>query len=144
MDVGAQLLQPLLVADAEVLLLVDDQQAEILELDALGQQRMGATDDVERALLHRGLGLPGLLGGDQARQPADAHRETLEAFDEGAVVLACQKRRGADHRHLLARHGGDEGRPQRHLGLAEADVAADQPVHRLARSQVLRYVGDGL
>ena len=42
MDVGAQLLQPLLVRDAEMLLLVDDHQAEILELDALGQQRVGA------------------------------------------------------------------------------------------------------
>ena len=32
-DVGLELLQPLLVADAEMLLLVDDQQAEVLELD---------------------------------------------------------------------------------------------------------------
>ena len=53
MDVGAQLLQPLLLRDAEMLLLVDDQQAEILELDALGQQRVGADHDVDRALLHR-------------------------------------------------------------------------------------------
>ena len=53
MDVGAQLLQPLLVADAEMLLLVDDQQAEVLELDALGQQRVGADHDVDRALLDR-------------------------------------------------------------------------------------------
>ena len=34
-DLGAQLLQPLLVVDAEMLLLVDDEQAEILELIAL-------------------------------------------------------------------------------------------------------------
>ena len=53
MDVGAQLLQPLLVRDAEMLLLVDDQQAEILELDALGQQRVRADDDVDRAVLER-------------------------------------------------------------------------------------------
>ena len=33
MDIGAQLLQPLLVLDAEMLLLVDDQQAEVAELD---------------------------------------------------------------------------------------------------------------
>ena len=55
MDVGAQLLQPLLVGDAEMLLLVDDQQAEVLELDALGQQRVGADHDVDRALLHAAL-----------------------------------------------------------------------------------------
>jgi hypothetical protein len=34
-DVGAQRLQPLLVGDAEALLLVDDDEAEILELDLL-------------------------------------------------------------------------------------------------------------
>ena len=144
MDVGAQLLQPLLVGDAEMLLLVDDQQAEILELDALGQQGVGADHDVERALLHR---LPGglrLLGADQPRQPPDPHRQALEALDEGPVMLARQQRRRADHRHLLAREGGDEGRAQRHLGLAEADIAADQAIHRLARRHVFQHVGDRL
>ena len=34
-DVGLQLLDRLLVADAEALLLVDDQQAEVLELDVV-------------------------------------------------------------------------------------------------------------
>ena len=33
MHIGAQLLEPLLVLDAEMLLLVDDEQAEIAELD---------------------------------------------------------------------------------------------------------------
>ena len=144
MDVGAQLLQALLVGDAEMLLLVDDQQAEILELDALGQERMGSDHDIDRALLHRLLGGLGLLGADQPRQPADADREALEALDEGAVMLARQQGRGADHRHLLARKRGDEGRAQRHLGLAEADIAADQPVHRLARRHVLQDVGNRL
>ena len=49
MHVVAQLLQPLLVVDAEMLLLVDDQQAEIGELDALAEQRVGADDDVDVA-----------------------------------------------------------------------------------------------
>jgi hypothetical protein len=31
---------------------------------------------------------------------------------------------------------------QRHLGLAESDVAADQPVHRLTRLKVLQDIGD--
>ena len=42
-----QLLQPLLVRDAEVLLFVDDQEAEVPELDRLAEQRMGADDDVD-------------------------------------------------------------------------------------------------
>ena len=53
---GAQLLELLLVGDAEVLLLVDDHQAEVLELDRLAEQRMGADHDVDlavgEALLH--------------------------------------------------------------------------------------------
>ncbi len=47
---GAQLLELLLVGDAEMLLLVDDQQAEVLELDGLAEQRVGADDDVDAAL----------------------------------------------------------------------------------------------
>ncbi len=49
-DLGAQLLEPLLLGDAEMLLLVDDQQAEILELDRLAEQRVGADDDVDAAV----------------------------------------------------------------------------------------------
>ena len=110
----------------------------------LAKQRVGADDDVDRALLHRLLGGLGLLGADQPRQAADPDRQALEALDEGAVVLARQQGRGADHGHLLAGEGGDEGRAQRHLGLAEADIAAHQPVHRLARRHVFQHVGDGL
>ena len=40
-DLGAQLLEPLLVGDAEALLLVDDQQAEVLEAHVARQQRGG-------------------------------------------------------------------------------------------------------
>ena len=54
MHLGAQLLELLLVRDAEMLLLVDDDEAEILELDGLAEQRMGADDDVD-ACLRRGL-----------------------------------------------------------------------------------------
>ena len=50
MHIGLQVLQPFLVLDAEVLLLVDDQQAEILERDRGAEQRMGADDDVDLAL----------------------------------------------------------------------------------------------
>jgi hypothetical protein len=49
-DVRAELLQPLLVLDAEVLLLVDDQEPEVAELDAFAEQRMGADHDVDRAV----------------------------------------------------------------------------------------------
>ena len=47
---GAQALQVLLVLDAEALLLVDDDQAEVLEPDGLLQQPVRADDDVDDAV----------------------------------------------------------------------------------------------
>ena len=57
-------------------------------------------------------------------------------------MLARQQRGRHDDRDLLAVHRGDKGGAQRHFGLAEADIAADQPVHRPARGQIGERVGD--
>ena len=53
-------------------------------------------------------------------------------------MLARQQRGRHHDRDLLAfeRHG--KRRAQRHLGLAEADIAADQPVHRTAELEILQ------
>ena len=48
-NVALDLLEPLLVLDAEMLLLVDDQQTEIGEIDRRTQKRMRANDDVALA-----------------------------------------------------------------------------------------------
>ena len=143
-DLGAQLLQALLVADAEMLLLVDDDEAEILELDGLAEQRMGADDDVDRAVREALLDLLHLGGGHEARGLGDVERQAAEAVAEGLVVLAGQQRRRHDDRDLLAVHGGHEGGPQRDLRLAEAHIAADEPVHRAARSEIVENGIDGV
>ena len=57
--------------------------------------------------------------------------------DEIGVVLAREQRRRHDDRGLLAVDRRREGRAQRDLGLAEADVAADQPIHRPARREIV-------
>ena len=49
-DAGAQPLHLLLVLDAEALLLVDDDQAEVLEPDVGVEQPVGADDDVDAAV----------------------------------------------------------------------------------------------
>ena len=49
-DAGAQPLHLLLVLDAEALLLVDDDQAEVLEPDVGVEQPVGADHDVDRAV----------------------------------------------------------------------------------------------
>ena len=76
MHLGAHLLDLFLVPDAEVLLLVDHEQAEILELDGLAEQRVRADHDVDLAvretLLHGCLQV-GVR--DQARGLRDLQRE---------------------------------------------------------------------
>ena len=141
-DVGLQRLQPFLVRHAEALFLVDHDEAEALELDILGQQRVRPDDDVEVARCGAFLHLLGLRGGDEARQPPDLDREAFEPLDEVVVMLAREQGRGTDHRDLHPRHRRDKGGAQRHLGLAEADIADDQPVHRLARGKVGQHILD--
>ena len=89
-----QLLQPLLVGDAEALLLVDDEQAQILVFHGLLQQLMGADDEVHRAgaeLVEGGL----LLGrGPEAAENVDVHGEATEPGHGGLIVLLGQDRGG--------------------------------------------------
>ena len=142
MDVRPHLLEAFLVLDAEVLLLVDDQKAQVAEPDRFGQHRMGADDDVDRPIgqpLARLLRLP---GGHEPRQRADVDRKPPETLGEPLVVLARQQRRGGHDGDLHTRHRRDEGRADRHLGLAKADIAADQPVHRIAAVHVGQHIVD--
>ncbi len=84
-----------------------------------------------------------LLRRDQARGLRDVDRIAAQPVAEGLEVLAREQRGRHHDRDLLAVHRGDEGGAQRHLGLAEADVAADQPVHRPAGGEIVEHGGDG-
>ena len=133
---GAHRLQALLLAHAEALLLVDDDEADVLELDVLLQQPVRADDDVDLALgefLQLGLDFLGAL---EARQHLDLDRPVGEAVAEVAEVLFGQQRGRHQQCDLLARRGRHEGGAHRDFGLAEADVAADHAVHRLRRRQI--------
>ena len=87
--------------------------------------RMSALPSRER--LHRGA----LLGGRaEARDVLDRERVVAQALGERAEVLLGEDRGRHEHQHLLAGVGRLERGAQRDLGLAVADVAADQAVHR--------------
>ncbi|GJD71849.1 hypothetical protein CFIICLFH_0058 [Methylobacterium goesingense] len=58
-------------------------------------------------------------------------------------MLARQHGGGGDDRHLLAGEHGGRGGAQGHLGLAEADIAADETVHRPTRGEVADHAGHG-
>ena len=66
----------------------------------------------------------------QPGDPLDDEGQVGEPLAEGAEVLLGEDRRRHQHHHLLAVGGGLDRGAQGDLGLAEADVAADQPVHR--------------
>ena len=97
---------------------------------------MGADQDVHAPFgktLHGGF----LLG--RRAKPRDVlqrDRVVGQPLGERPVVLLGEDRRRHQHQHLLALVGGLERGPQGHLGLAVADISADQPVHRPRRLHV--------
>ena len=139
----AQFLQPLLVADAEMLLLVDDDEAEVLEAHGLAQHCVGADDDVDCAFGCALLHFAGLGRADHARELANPDREAGETVAEVLGMLAREQGRRRDDHGLLAVDRGGEGGAQRDLGLAETDIAADQPVHRPAGGEIVERRLDG-
>ena len=136
-----QLAQGLLLGHAEALLLVDDDQPEVLGLHVHAQQPVGADQHVELAVAEPAQDLAGLGRRAEAVDHVHAHREVLEALAEGPQVLLGEQGGGHEHQHLLARDRGPERRAQGDLGLAEAHVAAHQPVHG---ARALHVVGHGV
>ncbi len=65
---GTHLLELFLLGHAEALFLVDDDQAQVVELHVLTHQPVGAHDDVDAAPLHLPEDLPLLLGGAEPGQ----------------------------------------------------------------------------
>ena len=135
-DLGPRPLDPLLVGDPEALLLVDHQQTEVLPPHVGRQQPVGADHDVELALGEPADRLELLGAALEPRQLADVERERREPLGHGAEVLLDQHRGRCEHAGLLAALHGAVDRAQRDLGLAVADVAAHQPVHRTRRLHV--------
>ena len=104
-DVGRGLLDLLLLAHAEALLLVDDEQAEVLELDLVREQRVRPHEHLHLAARHV-LADRGRLGRplDEARDELDAH--VGHPLQQDAVVLRGEDGRRREERDLPARADG--------------------------------------
>jgi hypothetical protein len=101
------------------------------------RQAVRADDDVHLAArfsFFEHLAL--LLRRAEAGERLDADGEAGEPLGEAAQVLLGEDRGRHEHRHLLAVLHRLERGADRDLGLAVADVAADQPVHRPDRLHV--------
>ena len=110
---------------------------EVLRDHVAREQAVGADQHVDLALRERPQRLLDVAGLAHARDGLDLHREVAEAVAEGLQVLLHEQRRRRQHEHLPPGDRGQERRAHRDLGLAEADVAADQPVHRLLAGEIL-------
>ena len=74
-----------------------------------------------------------LLFRPEAADHVDRHRKSGKPVAQRFQVLECQHGRRREKRDLLAVHHRLEGGAHRHLGLAVADVAAQQAIHRRRR-----------
>ena len=100
-----ELLHRLLVLHAEALLLVDDEQAEVLELDLLAEQAVGADHAVDLARLDALDDVAGLGRREEAAQRLDADRVAGEAVGERVAVLAWRAASSARARRPACRPG---------------------------------------
>jgi hypothetical protein len=137
------LLDALFVGHAEALLFVDDEQTELLEMDVLGEEAMGADDDVDGAVFEAAHDVGLLVLRLEAREARDLDGILAHAALEREPVLLGEHRRRAENGDLFAALRRAERGADGHLRLAESDVAADEPVHRPRRLEVLEHLGDG-
>ncbi len=100
-----------------------------LKVDVVAEQPVGAHHHVDGAVGQAGEHLGGLGVGEEPAEQLHPDRERRVAVGEGLAVLAGQQGGGHEHGGLVAVLDRLERGPDGHLGLAEADVAADQPVH---------------
>ena len=154
---GALRAQAPTMVHAEAVLLVDDHQPQGGELDALGEQRVGAHHDARLAggdVQQRLAAGGGALGAGEQAHPGRLRRtvelagaaELAEELEHGAVVLLGEDLGGGEHHGLVAGVDGAEHGAQGDDGLAGADVALEKGAGGVgvAGAQPRKRVDDGL
>ena len=138
-DLEPKAAQQFLLCDAEALLLIEDHEAQLIRDHVATEDPMRPDEHVD--LAHREVREDPLdLGGSaKARHHLDVERKVTEALPERVPVLLGEDRRRGEEEHLLAVDGDGERRADRDLRLAEADVSADEAVHRPRRLEVLLH-----
>ena len=115
----------------KALLFIDNEQAQVLELDVLGQNPVGADYQVNTAVFQAGHDLLAFGLALETGEAGNFHREALKAVLDGLVVLLGQDGRGHQEGDLLAVTDGLKGCPHGYFGFPEADIPDQKPVHRL-------------
>ena len=127
-DLCPQVPQAFLLAHAESMFLVDDDQSEVRELYPGDEQAVGADGDVDRATGEPLADVLCFAVGAQAGYDLDFDRPIGEAVAKRLVVLLGEQGGRRQNRDLLAGLDGDECGAHGDFGLAESDIPADQAV----------------
>ena len=139
-----QLLDFFLVGHAEPLLLIDDQQAQVLEGHIPREHSVGADDNIHCPLLQSCNGLSDLSPGSEPAHQLYCHGKILHSLDKGCIMLLGKDSGGHQVDHLLSLLNCLEGGTDGDLRLAVAHVAADQTVHHLPALHVRLGGCDGI
>ena len=102
---------------------------------------MGADQHIDLAVFAVLENLLLLTGVAEAAHHLDARRGVAHALGKGLVVLLGEDGGRHQHRRLFVVADRLEGRAHRDLGLAVADVAADQAVHGVGRFHIALDLG---
>ena len=135
---GATLHQRLSLLDTEAVLLVDDRDGEIAQLDALLDQRVRADHDVD-LLRELALSFP-----RRTRQQRARHAELLAEIGDREEVLLGERLGRRHQRALPAVLDRTQERVERNDGLARADVALQQALHRRGSREIAVDLPDRL
>ena len=138
-DLEPQRFEELLLRDAEALLLVEDHEAELLRDHVAAEDPVRADQDVHLARAEVGQDPLRLLRRHETGDHLDLNRKIAKAIPEGVEMLLREDRRRREEQNLPPVHGHGERSAHRDLRLAEADVTADEPVHRPRRLEVLLH-----
>ena len=122
--------------DAEALLLVDHEQPEVLERDVLGEQAVRADHDVHLPSASPATASYCSFWREEPGQRRDPDRDRSHSARGTSGRAGSRAGSSARAWRPACRPDRLERGPDRELGLAEPDVAADQPVHRDPRLHV--------
>ena len=124
--------------DTELVLLVDDRQPDVLERKLLLDERVRADDERRQLVVsHAQLGLAGVahcFPGAGVQVHGDAQR--LKPFAENTIMLLGQNLRRREHDHAETALDGSQRGAGGDGGFAGADVALQQPAHRVRAGHV--------
>ena len=122
------------------MLLIGDDKSEIGVLHILGKQRMRADDKVKVTVSERGLDLTLLFCGHRTREQPDPQTERSEDAKQRVKMLLCQNFRRSHERTHVSAFCSVPYKRRRNERFAAADIALNEPVHRLARL----HIGKGI